>query len=90
MRIRVTTDPSVPCGYLLTAEDGCTEIVTLDWDFPGLASNLGFVPCCGSGSTDGTIDCPDCGKTASEMITAAAEWLDEHDGESFQDPGYFD
>ena len=37
-------------------------------------------PNCGKGcehlETDGTIDCPDCGITASEFIAAAGEYLD--------------
>lgn len=32
---------------------------------------------CQHSGTDGTITCPDCGITASDFISAAAEWLDE-------------
>jgi len=42
--------------------------------------------------TDGTIDCPTCGKPASEFIQEAAEYLDDcvATGEVVEDPGYFD
>jgi hypothetical protein len=72
--------------YELVAEDGQDLLVQTDWDYPGIASNLGFVPC-KCGKTDGTIDCEH--KTASQMISEAAAFLDEHDGEVFEDPGYF-
>ena len=45
---------------------------------------------CDHSHTDGTVDCPDCGVTASEFISAAGDWLREHDGETVDDPGYFD
>lgn len=75
--------------YTLTALDGSDRevMVQTDWDYPGLASNFGFIPC-KCGATDGTVDCKH--KTASEMIAAAWDFLDEHDGEVFEDPGYFD
>lgn len=87
MKVTVERSSKVPCGYLLTAEDGRTVPVQMDWDFPGTASNLGFVPC-ECGDTDGTVDCAH--KTASQMISEAAAFLDEHEGEEFDDPGYFD
>jgi hypothetical protein len=31
---------------------------------------------CEHSRTDGTVTCPDCGLTASDFISAAAEWLD--------------
>ncbi len=75
-----------PCGFLIV-RDGCshrddanTVLVQSDWDFPGVASSCGFQPC-ECGATDGTVDCEH--KTASEMISAAYDWLSEHDGESF-------
>jgi len=45
---------------------------------------------CKHSHTDGTVDCPDCGVTASDFINAASEWLDDHDGEQVDDPGYFE
>jgi hypothetical protein len=56
----------------------CHSFIQIDWDYPGLASMFGYVPC-DCGATDGTVDCPH--KTASEMIAEAFEYLSEHDGE---------
>ena len=67
-------------------------LVQTDWDFPGLAATFGWNPCSGcrhscKGSTDGTIDCR--ARTASEHIGRAREYLDQHDGKTVEDPGYF-
>ncbi len=70
--------------------EGKDILIQTDWDYPGIASSFGWEPCCGSGSTDGTVNCPDCGKTASEMIQSAGEYLDNHCGDIVPDPGYFD
>ena len=48
-----------------------------------------WAPECDHDPTDGTVDCPDCGVTASEFIAAAGAWLQEHDGATADDPGYF-
>ena len=56
------------------------------FDFPGIAAHLGFIPC-PCGATDGTVGCEH--RTASEMMAAAVAFLDDHLGESFEDPGYF-
>ena len=75
------------CGtYLLVADDGEEILIQTDWDFPGIASTFGWSPC-HCGATDGTVDCPH--KTASAMISEAAQYLDDHVGESVADPGYF-
>lgn len=52
-----------------------------DWDYPGTASTFGFIPC-ECGFTDGTVDCAH--KTATEMISAAYDYLVEHVGESVE------
>lgn len=52
-----------------------------------LASSLGYVPC-ECGVTDGTVDCEH--KTASQMMQAAADYLDTHLGEEFDGADYFD
>ena len=44
---------------------------------------------CDHSHTDGTVDCPDCGVTASEFIVAAGDWLRDNDGATADDPGYF-
>lgn len=75
-----------PCGFLIVADgashydDSQTALVQSDWDFPAVASRCGFVPC-ECGATDGTVDCNH--HTASEMISAAYDWLAERDGQSF-------
>lgn len=80
----------VPCGYLVHEvgtkySEKTTVCFQTDWDFPGLASTFGWAPC--HSSTDGTIDCPECGKTAGSMIQEAREWLDDGP-EPVEDPGY--
>lgn len=45
---------------------------------------------CKHDKTDGTVDCPDCGLTASKFISAARQWLDDNDGAQAEDPGYFE
>ena len=108
--------------YLLVADDGQDLLIQTDWDYPAVASNLGWAPrliqicpeckdalrvdrdcvlaachacgdrilrVCDHDGTDGTVACPDCGIGAGAFIGAAQEFLDDHIGESFDDPGYF-
>ena len=72
--------------YLLLADDGCDILIQTDWDYPGVASTFGWCPC-DCGETDGTVDCPH--RTASDMISEAGEYLDDHIGNTVDDPGYF-
>lgn len=59
-------------------------LVQADWDFPGLARNLGWnmgprrtkQGVCYHRSTDGTVNCRDCGKSAGAFIDEAREYLD--------------
>ncbi len=44
---------------------------------------------CNHSHTDGTVDCPDCGVTAGQFIDAARGWLDNNNGATAKDPGYF-
>lgn len=85
--------------YLIVDEDtGKDKLIQTDWDYPGLASTFGWSTtltndCDGihdHQSTDGTVDCEYCGTTASEFISDAASYLDDHIGEVVDDPGYFD
>src|SRR4051812_2002937 len=90
MKLRLSRGPS-GLYYTLTEVKrgrGYKEdmVFQTDWDFPGLAANFGYVPC-DCGATDGTVDCPH--KTAHAMISAAADYLDEHEGATCDDPGYF-
>jgi hypothetical protein len=63
-------------------------LIQTDWDYPGIASTFGWSH--EHGETDGTIDCPVCGASASDMINEAQEYLDDHIGDTAEDPGYFD
>lgn len=73
-------------SYLLVADEGREVLIQTDRDFPGIASTFGWCPC-ECGATDGTVDCPH--RAASAMIAEAAQYLDDHLGESVDDPGYF-
>jgi hypothetical protein len=68
------------CFGLYDANEGCVEFIQTDWDYPGLASRLGFVPC-GCGATDGTVDCDH--KTATQMISEAFDFLAGNAGKTF-------
>lgn len=101
MRITLDSNPvGAPGGcYLIVADDGRERFIQTDWDYPGVASSFGWsissvfdkhvIPCDHS-HTDGTVACPDCGLTPSDFISAAREWLDENDGATADDPGYFE
>jgi hypothetical protein len=69
-------------------DEANTVLIQMDWDFPSIASDFGFVPCDMCHETDGTVDCEH--HTATEMITAAAEYLDDCEGQFITDPGYFE
>ena len=80
-----------PCGYILQViapkslvreleqhPSGSSVLFQTDWDFPSLARNMAWDMRggnCEHDGTDGTIDCS-CGKTASEFIREAQEFLD--------------
>jgi hypothetical protein len=81
---RVFTDEHGEESWDPRGED--TVLIQTDWDYPILASHLGWVPC-SCGTTDGTVDCPH--RTAEEMIQEAEAFINEHLGEPFEDPGYF-
>jgi hypothetical protein len=76
-------------GQYLLVHDATGEdlLVAQDWDYPGIAANLGFLPCADCRETDGTVSCHH--RTARDMIRAAGEYLDDHIGDVFDDPGYF-
>lgn len=95
MKCYIHRDPAyAPCSFLLV-RDGAdpysddpadTILFQSDWDFPGLAANLGYVPC-DCGCTDGTVDCEH--KTAHAMIGEAYDYIMARLGERFDDSGYF-
>ena len=77
------------CGYQVVsvnAKHGVDEFHQTDWDFPALARQFGWNgkikrgDKCAHRGTDGTVTCPDCGATAGQFISAAAEFLDANDG----------
>lgn len=65
-----------------------TRLVQVDYDFPGLASTFGFIPCRKCNFTDGTISCKH--HTVTDMISRARQFLDNSIGIIVDDPGYFD
>ena len=74
-----------PCGFLIVKDGGDpysndTVLVQTDWDHPGVASRMGYVPC-ECGATDGTVDCEH--KTASQMIADAYDYIREREGKTF-------
>jgi len=89
MKIRLTEPDGMGC-VIVKAENSQELFIQSDWDFAGIASTFGWPGCrCGSRGTDGTIDCPDCGKPAHALITDAIHWIDNNWGLTVQDPGYF-
>jgi hypothetical protein len=75
--------------YLIVDEESGEDIlIQTDWDYPGVASTFGW-PGHEHGETDGTVKCPVCGAEPMDMINEAQEWLDDHIGETAEDPGYF-
>jgi len=81
-----------PCGFLIVRDEhgyrdeANTVLIQTDWDFPGAAGMIGWAPrseTCDQCETDGTVPCRKCGKTASEYIAEAYDYLRECDGDSF-------
>ena len=79
-----------------TRDEKNTVLVQTDADIPGVAREFGWLPTptrtCMHTETDGTVDCPECGRSATEFISEAAVFLDDcvAVGEVIEDPGYFD
>ena len=60
-----------------------------DYDFVRLARMLGKPDRLGRRScehrgTDGTVTCPDCGRTPGQFIAGAQDWLDARIGDTFR------
>ena len=87
----ITTSDYAPCCYLIVesgyseTDEAHTVLIQTDWDYPGLATAIGWIPCdCKYANlTDGTVDCG-CGKTASQMIAEAGNWIDDHLDQEFE------
>lgn len=60
-----------PAGFL---DENDSYLVHMDWHYPSTASMFGWRTC--HDNTDGTIDCPTCGNTASQLIESAQAFLD--------------
>lgn len=78
--------------YGVTGRD-VDEFYQTDWDFPALARRFGWNgkvgrERCTHDSTDGTVDCKACGKTASQFIAAATDYLDRNDGKTIIEDGF--
>ena len=96
MKLVIIKDKSAPSCFILcqvdengewdTWDPKRTVLIQSDWDFPGIASNLGYVPC-ECGTTDGTVSCDH--KTVGQMIEEANDFICSHLGQPFDDPGYF-
>lgn len=104
-RITLDTDTSDCPGAVckIVADDGRNILVQYDTDACGVASSFGWSPSCMPAPsrkdrgwmcyhahTNGTVDCPDCDTKASAFLRDALLFIEEHDGESVDDPGYFD
>jgi len=75
------------CGVVhLDPDEIYTKGFPVEWRCPKCHQNR-TTPCPHE-TTDGSVDC-DCGMAASAFIAAAREWLDNHDGATVENPGYF-
>jgi hypothetical protein len=75
---------------ILERETGHSSILfQTDWDYPFWARLLGWNgkvgwERCSHNSTDGTVNCKECGLAAFQFISAAGEWLDNHCNQVFR------
>jgi|ERR1039457_681237 hypothetical protein len=95
--MKITLESTDLDCYLITAEDGRDKLIQSDYDYPGIASTFGWRVSslinkkhCKHLGSDGTVDCPKCGIKAHDFISSARDYLEEHDGDVVEDPGYFD
>lgn len=71
------------CGKILKVDaSNCTRFAC-----PDCEDRVGIV--CRHDTTDGTVTCKGCGMVAGEFMAAAADWMDDNDGATADDPGYF-
>lgn len=69
-----------------TADEQQNVYIQSDYDRPSLASDFGWKPC--HPDTDGTVDCPRCGTTATALIESATAFLDENQGKVVESDSY--
>ena len=88
---------------LLKAENGQEKLIQNDHDWPSLATDFEWCknevqnpfyiaannPPCKHNLTDGTSNCRACKVTSTEFICAARAYLEEVDGRTIDDPGWF-
>ena len=65
-------------AYIIDYENGKTELIQTDYSYPYVAAEFGYKnpDKCVHRSTDGTIMCDECGKSPSEFIAQAREFID--------------
>lgn len=80
-------DSDFGCYIIQDLESDQSVLIQVDYDRPSLAGHMGWVAC-PCGETDGTIDCKH--RSTAEMIDDATRFLDDHIGDEFEDPGYFE
>jgi hypothetical protein len=77
-----------PCYFLIVPDDGDPHgedavLVQSDWDFPGVARNMGWTPC-ECNATDGTVPCHVCNRQVGDMIAEAYDFIRAREGERFE------
>jgi hypothetical protein len=102
VKIQLDTDtsdcPGAVCKIWRDRPDQASDecLIQSDWDAPGIASTFGWSLSsvgstgCEHRGTDGTVDCPECGEKSSAFIAAAIDYINDHDGDEVEDPGYFE
>lgn len=79
-------DSDFGCYILQDLESDQSVLIQTDLDRPSVAANMGWMAC-PCGETDGTVRCEH--RSVLEMINDATQFLDDHIGDTFEDPGYF-
>lgn len=90
-----------PCAFLIVKDGGDpyteadTVLIQTDWDYPAVASRMGWTKAsvaphlkCKHEGTDGTVKCrgpQGCGLEPGDFISAAYDYIREHQGETFAD-----
>jgi len=74
--------------------DYCGVAMTFGWDIKSVQDETEYddepqKPHCDHPGTDGTVKCPKCGISPHKFIESARNWLEDHDGATVDDPGYF-
>jgi hypothetical protein len=69
----------MPNWFSIDCDNGESDFIQSEWDFPRAAAQFGWTPC-ECRTTDGTIPCEH--RTVKEMIAEAREFLDDRIGET--------